>query len=436
MNKPTIAVLGASGLIGEDLASFLLRGGFSVVPIARRFSLAQKSIFGVEAVERPIVALDAEELADIFTVNKVDIVVNCMGVLQDGPRGTTAAVHRAFVERLVTVLSRTAGPPLLIHLSIPGHSKDDRTSFSRTKREAERAIAAGSVPFIILRLGFVVASSAYGGGALLRALAVLPLNLAVREASNTFAATDLRDIARTIGFVARHWSDGKRDWNMVWDVMAREPSTVGDVIDAFRYHLGGPKSRMTLPSWLMTLGARAGDLIAHLGWSPPIRSTALAEMRRGVAGNPEPWIAATGIKPASLAVAVQRLSANVQEKWFARLYLAKALVLFSLVVFWALSGSVAFSAATVILTSHGFSPPLAKVITVAGGVVDILVGLAIAVRKTCHTGLLAGICVSLFYMVSAAVLAPELWFELFGALVKTGPAIVLMLVALAILKDR
>ena len=39
-------------------------------------------------------------------------------------------------------------------------------------------------------------------------------------------------------------------------------------------------------------------------------------------------------------------------------------------------------------------------------------------------------------MVGAAVLAPELWVEPLGALVKTGPAIVLMLVALAIFEDR
>jgi len=64
------------------------------------------------------------------------------------------------------------------------------------------------------------------------------------------------------------------------------------------------------------------------------------------------------------------------------------------------------------------------------------VGLAIAFRRTSRRGLLAGIVVSLFYMVGAAILTPELWLEPLGALVKTGPAIVLMLVALAISEDR
>jgi hypothetical protein len=40
------------------------------------------------------------------------------------------------------------------------------------------------------------------------------------------------------------------------------------------------------------------------------------------------------------------------------------------------------------------------------------------------------------YHAVAAILTPDIWTEAFDALVKTGPAIVLMLVALLILDDR
>ena len=39
-------------------------------------------------------------------------------------------------------------------------------------------------------------------------------------------------------------------------------------------------------------------------------------------------------------------------------------------------------------------------------------------------------------MVGAAILTPDLWIEPLGALTKTGPAIVLMLVALLTLDNR
>ena len=40
------------------------------------------------------------------------------------------------------------------------------------------------------------------------------------------------------------------------------------------------------------------------------------------------------------------------------------------------------------------------------------------------------------YMAGAALITPDLWLEPLGALVKTGPAIVRMLVALAVLDER
>lgn len=437
---PTIVILGASGLIGEAIASELRRNDFSVVPIARRFNFAQRNSFGLAAIEAPIVALTAGALANLLSESKPDIVINCVGVLQDSGRGTTDEVHQGFVARLVDALSRQHQTTLLMHISIPGREDEDQTPFSLTKRKAEHVIAAGPVPFVILRPGFVAAPAAYGGSALVRALAALPLDLPARDAVTLFSTTDVIDISRTIAIVAKRWLDGEKHWKIIWDVMARPPMTLGEVMETFRHRLGGPSKRLPMPSWMMDLGAKAGDLVARLGWAPPIRSTALREMRRGVEGDPSPWIAATGIEPTPLAATLQTLSAGVQEKWFARLYLIKPLVIAALAVFWSVSGlialTVAFDAATTILTSHGFSLRPAQAITVVSSLTDIGIGLAIAIRKTCRAGLVAGIAVSLFYMAGAAVITPEMWIEPLGALVKTVPAIVLMLVALAILEDR
>jgi hypothetical protein len=67
---------------------------------------------------------------------------------------------------------------------------------------------------------------------------------------------------------------------------------------------------------------------------------------------------------------------------------------------------------------------------------DISIGVLIAIRRTCAAGLVGGIVLSLGYMAGTAILTPDLWIEPLGALVKTSPAIVLMLVALLILDNR
>jgi hypothetical protein len=66
----------------------------------------------------------------------------------------------------------------------------------------------------------------------------------------------------------------------------------------------------------------------------------------------------------------------------------------------------------------------------------VTIGILIAFRRSCAAGLIAGIAVSLGYMAGTAILTPDLWIEPLGALVKTGPAIVLMMVALLTLDSR
>jgi uncharacterized protein YbjT (DUF2867 family) len=437
---PVIAVLGAAGLIGQAVSAELRRQGLAVVPVARRFTAAQRADFAGIAIERQIVPRGARALALQLAEWRVDVVVNCIGVLQDMHPGRIEDVHTGFIARLIEALAAQPKPVLLVQVSIPGRAEQDRTPFSRSKREAERLIAASSIPYIILRPGFVVAPAAYGGSALIRALAALPFDLPKALANRPFAATAVGDIAGTIALVAWQWHFGERAWSAVWDVMDRQPRTVGDVVEAFRLRFGHPPALLRLPARLMRGVTGLGDAAARLGWTPPVRGTALAEMLRGVSGDPAPWIEATGLEPVALDAALTALPATVQEKWFARLYLLKPLIVVTLAAFWILSGLIAlvgaFGAAAEVLTSHGFPLRIAQAITVVSSVVDLGVGTAIAFRRSCRGGLMAGIGVSLFYMLGALIATPDLWLEPLGALVKTIPAIVLMVVALATLADR
>jgi uncharacterized protein YbjT (DUF2867 family) len=430
---PTILVFGAAGLIGQYLTADLRSRGFRIVAVARRFPRELDK----DDLQLPIVAMAADKLADLMAVRQVDVVVSCIGVLQDGPGSDTQAVHVGFVERLLDAIRRSGRDIRLLHISMPGREDDDRTSYSRTKREAERLIRASGVRHVILRPGFVIAPAAFGGSALMRALATLPVALGPSESARPFAPVAIQDIAATVAkIVSGPAISGE---GATWELMQREPATLGDVIAHFRRRLGGPRPLFILPSALLTIGTWLGDLAALLGWSPPIRTTALAELRRGVAGDPGGWIAATGIAPRALADLATR-PATVQDKWFARLYLIKALIIVALAIFWIASGlialTVSFDAAAAILASHGFPAVLVRPATVASSAMDIGIGCAIAIRRSCKWGLIAGIGAALFYMIGAALLTPDLWLEPLGALVKTFPAIVLMLVALLILDNR
>jgi len=434
-----ILVLGASGLIGRFVTDNLRARGFHVAGVARRFSPSQKA--SALDLELPVMAMDAASLARLIGQHGIDLVVNCLGVLQDGPGSDTGAVHRDFVARLLQAIGDSGRAIRLVHISIPGAANDDRTAFSTTKREAERLIAGSHIPYAILRPGFVIAPSAYGGSAMLRALAAFPIDLPKVESASPFQPVAVEDIAATIAWLAGRDPADKIADAVTWDLMQPLPVTLGGVIEQFRRWFGtADMPRFTLPAFMLDLGAKLGDLASWLSWVPPMRTTAITELRRGVTGDPHPWMAATGIVPRTLLQAVGQRSATIQDKWFARLFLIKALVIASLVVFWVASGFIAlvisYDAAAAILTAHAFPPALVAPFTVGTSLMDMTIGVLIAFRRTCAAGLIAGIAASLGYMLGTAILTPDLWIEPLGALVKTGPAIVLMLVALLTLDNR
>ena len=439
MGDPKIAVLGGSGLIGHAVSLDLLNRNLAVISIARRFTSAQKSALGAAAVEAPIVDIPRGELWRLLSDIEADTIINCIGVLQDSASGSTDETHRRLAADLTEFCARVP-KTLLVHLSIPGDSNDDPTAFSRSKRAGEQIISSGAAPYVILRPGFVIAPAAYGGSALIRALAILPVRLVELTSQQRLGATDIRDIHDSIAFVIDRWRAEHTNWTATWDVIERNPTYFRDVVETFRKHIGGPAPIISIPDLLLSLGAVIGDAISWLGWSPPLRSNAIAELRRGVAGDPTGWIRDTGIEPATLHDVLRRMPVTIQEKWFARLYLLKPFALGVLVLFWWASGiiplTVSFDSSVAILTSRGISMDAARLTVIAGSLGDLAIGCAMAVRWSCRIGLIAGLLLMGIYTVAGTIIAPDLWLAPLGEMTKIMPIGMLMLLTLATLEAR
>ena len=152
-----ILVLGASGLIGRYVTDDLRIKGFETIGVARKLSASQR--LSASDLELPILSMASAELAQLLRDRAIDVVVNCLGVLQNGPGSDTRAVHRDFVERPVQAVRDSGRSIRLIHISIPGEAKEHHTAFAITKRKAERLIAACRISHAILRPDLVVAPS-------------------------------------------------------------------------------------------------------------------------------------------------------------------------------------------------------------------------------------------------------------------------------------
>jgi hypothetical protein len=129
----------------------------------------------------------------------------------------------------------------------------------------------------------------------------------------------------------------------------------------------------------------------------------------------------------------------VQERWYARLYFLKPLVLVTLAGFWTASGLIGFAShdlAARQLTTAGFGEESAQAIVLGGAVIDLTLGLLVCVRRAAPTALRGMILVTAGYLAAAAVWRPDLWADPLGPMVKAIPAAILALTALAMMDDR
>lgn len=428
-----VLVLGAGGFIGSALVARLVAADHFVTAVTRT-----PSRFAGDRPISPVVldinrATHPEDWAPHLA--GIDAVVNCAGVLQDGPGDSTAGVHMEGVAALFRACER-AGVRRVVHLSAVGVDPAGKTAFSRTKFAGEQALIASELDWVILRPSVVIGRPAYGGSALLRGLAALPV-LPIVPDTGPLQLVHLDDVLDAILFFLQPGSPCRH----TVDLVGPKRFSLSEAVRTFRTWLGWkPAPSVHVPRWLAALLYRLGDLAGWLGWRPPLRGTSGREIKRGAVGDPAPLTKLTGIAPRDVERALASEPASVQERWFASLYLLKAVVFGVFSLFWIATGLISlgpgWEIGMALMREGGVRESMAVLSVIAGGLADIAIGVAIAVRRTTRYGLYAALCISVAYAIIGTILVPRLWSDPLGPMLKIWPILALNLVALAIHEDR
>ena len=429
-----ILVIGAYGMIGAALTRHLQGEGHHVTGLGR----------SVRAARREFPALDwvFHDLAQMTIpgdwlpyLRDIDFVVNAAGALQDGPSDDLTAVHGVAIAVLAEACAAHGAG--LIQISAAGVAPDASTRFMRSKAAGDAAIARMGGTHWILRPGLVLSQTAYGGTGLLRMLAAVPLiqPLAMGEAPIQTIGSD--DLSRAVSACIR----GDIAPGTVADLVEDTPHSLADLTASIRDWLGFAPARATIsaPGWAMTLTARAADLLGHLGWRSPLRSTALKTLATGVLGDPVPWQAAGGARVRPLEETLAKAPARAEDRLAARMRLAMPLVIATLALFWALSALIGLfnlDAAAAVMTARGWPLWLAQLSVAGWALVDLALAAALLWRPTAQRAALGMVAVSLAYLLLGSIFTPALWADPLGPLLKILPGMMLAALAVPLLDAR
>jgi uncharacterized protein YbjT (DUF2867 family) len=431
-----VLVTGGYGLIGSACLARLYAAGHDVVGGGRSIGAARRRFSYAHWIEADFLQLQNAQAWQPLLAN-IDAVVNCVGVLQDGWGDDVERIQFAGTVALFDGCLR-AGVRRIVHMSALGADAAGPSTFSRTKAAAEAHLQTLALDWVILRPALVLGSGVYGGTAMLRGIAAFPLVVPVIHANARVQVVSLDDLAET---VVRSIAPGAPA-RVSWPVAHPQVHELAEIVAAIRGWLGFPPRRvLRLPDALAKIVGFVGDAIGWLGWRSPARATSFAQLTAGVVGDPALWMAATGIQPKNLDQLLAARPANVQDRWFARLYLLKPLAVLILTVATLATAAVQFVSGWKLAAAM---PPGVPGVTLAvyllpaliSGGVALVVGCGLVFHATARLALIALIVLTVLHAGDDALTAWHFGFFPYGVLTYEVPVVLAMLLTLAILDDR
>ncbi|MBL8583234.1 MAG: NAD(P)H-binding protein, partial [Rhizobiaceae bacterium] len=364
-----VLILGGNGFIGFEVCRELLSRGHEVTALARlpeKFARRLPGVSWLKGDRRAMQSRNAWRPLEGFGA-----VVNCAGALQSGAGDDVDAVQHGAMLALYEAAA-TAKVGLIVQVSARTDGPGAGQAFLSSKRRADDALERSGVPFVILRPAIVVGRNAYGGSALLRALAAFPCRTPLVHADAPMQFVALDDVAEAVADSL----EGRVEAGTDLVLAGPEFLSLRETVAIHRAWLGLPPARaINVPAAMAWPATALADLLGRLGWRSPLRSTAMEIAAGGVAAASTDRRQPDGQKRDGLGAILAKNPAGAQDLWFARLYLLKPVVFGVLSLFWILSGSIALmrlDQSARLLEAVTPAPVIANLLAVATSLADIV----------------------------------------------------------------
>ncbi len=433
-------VTGAYGFIGQEIVRALYRQGHTVICSGRDVELGRRLIPNCDWQRTDFNQLLSPDdwrpyLADI------DVVINCVGILQTTFRDDIQRIHATATEALFKACE-TEGVQRLVHISAMSAETEINTAYAQSKVEADRQLEKTKLNWVIIKPSLVIGRGSFGGTSLMRGLAGLPLILPVPgSGKQRFQPIALEDLAMGIANLV-----GGKNFETVnhTTLFAAGPAAeeLGEIFRSLRRWLGFPRARsLYIPLSLLKPALWIGDFIGWLGHNTAMRSTSIAQLTYDSVVDCIPFEKATGVRARSFQEILADQPATIQDRVHARLFFWTPILQLLIAFFWIVTGVITFipavfTAGVNVLVQGGVSSLFAHLLVALGAVADIVLGILFILPRTVRLSGIAQIGLIFCYLLVLTILAPDLWGDPLGPLLKVIPLTGAIALVLALQEKR
>ncbi len=153
-----VTIFGGSGFVGRYIARRMAKEGWRVRVAVRNTNEAMfVRPYGVVGQVEPVFCNIRDDASVAAVTEGAEVVVNCVGVLDETGKNTFSAVQAEGAERIARIAA-AYGVARMVHISAIGANAAAKSAYSRTKAAGEAGVLAHMPEAVILRPSIIFGS--------------------------------------------------------------------------------------------------------------------------------------------------------------------------------------------------------------------------------------------------------------------------------------
>ncbi len=428
-----ILITGGTGFIARQIIATLVSEGHNIVATARESALLGRVFPNIKVIESNFLK-DTAIATWIKRLEGIDIVINCVGVLQHCAPEEIWQIHY-YTPKLLFDACLQTGVKKIIQISALGIDKHE-APYCTSKLAADEYLQQLKIDSTIIRPSLVFGTGSYGGSSLFRGLAGLPFIIPLPgNGQKKLQPIHIEDLAKIVA-ISLHAS-GKA----MIPAVGSEQLSLRRILNLTREWLGFNKAiNFKVPLSLIKAVAILGNFFRKT----PINSTSVGMMQIDNVAKEEELKQLQQLisfQPRGFEEALFSQPSQVQDRWHARLYFLRPLARYGIAFLWIWTAVVSLffypkTESYALLSHMGITPFFQPVLLYMSALLDGLLGFSLLFCYRLRLTASLQISLMVIYSLLISFWLPIYWLEPFAPIAKNIPIIVLTLIIIALESDR